>query len=108
MSCGRHARSCFCREAIGAPGMVVLQFAWGGGPSNVHLPHMHYDNCFVYPGTHDNETSVGWFKGRSVSTGHVMLMSTPSFLIGGVAPPLHGLHGSPALLSSSSCNLCLS
>eukprot|EP00798_Chlamydomonas_sp_ICE-L_P008636 gene8637-34084_t len=50
------------REAIGAPGMVVLQFAWGGGPGNVHLPHNHYENCFVYPGTHDNETAVGWFK----------------------------------------------
>ncbi|KAJ9509665.1 hypothetical protein QJQ45_011343 [Haematococcus lacustris] len=53
------------REAIGAPGMVVMQFAWGGGPSNVHMPHMHYDNCFVYPGTHDNETAVGWFKGSA-------------------------------------------
>eukprot|EP00195_Chlamydomonas_chlamydogama_P015568 CAMPEP_0202902880 /NCGR_PEP_ID=MMETSP1392-20130828/18588_1 /ASSEMBLY_ACC=CAM_ASM_000868 /TAXON_ID=225041 /ORGANISM="Chlamydomonas chlamydogama, Strain SAG 11-48b" /LENGTH=555 /DNA_ID=CAMNT_0049589739 /DNA_START=130 /DNA_END=1794 /DNA_ORIENTATION=- len=53
------------REAIGAPGMVVLQFAWGGGPTNVHLPHNHYENCFVYPGTHDNETTVGWFHGSS-------------------------------------------
>jgi 4-alpha-glucanotransferase len=44
--------------------MVVMQFAWGGGPTNVHLPHMHYDNCFVYPGTHDNETAVGWWAGR--------------------------------------------
>lgn len=40
------------REAIGAPGMVVLQFAWGGGPSNVHLPHMHEQNMFVYTGTY--------------------------------------------------------
>lgn len=49
------------REEIGAPGMVVLQFAWGGGTNNVHLPHMHYQNSFCYPGTHDNETAVGWF-----------------------------------------------
>lgn len=49
--------------------MVVLQFAWGGGPANVHLPHMHYDNCFCYPGTHDNETAVGWFNGRWVGGG---------------------------------------
>ena len=42
------------RNAIGAPGMVVLQFAWGGGPTNTHLPHNHYENCFAYPGTHDN------------------------------------------------------
>lgn len=42
------------RQAIGAPGMVVLQFAWGGGPTNTHLPHNHYENCFAYVGTHDN------------------------------------------------------
>jgi 4-alpha-glucanotransferase len=50
------------RKEIGAPGMVVLQFAWGGGSDNTHLPHNHYPNSFVYPGTHDNETSVGWYK----------------------------------------------
>ena len=38
------------RESIGAPGMVVLQFAWGGGPTNVHLPHNHYENSVCYPG----------------------------------------------------------
>jgi len=41
--------------------MVVLQFAWGGGPNNVHLPHMHYENAFCYVGTHDNETAAGWW-----------------------------------------------
>lgn len=50
------------RCEIGAPGMVVLQFAWGGGSDNTHLPHNHYANSFVYPGTHDNETSVGWYE----------------------------------------------
>jgi len=50
------------REGIAAPGMVVLQFAWEGGPSNTHLPHMHYENSFCYPGTHDNETAVGWYR----------------------------------------------
>lgn len=38
------------REDIAAPGMVVLQFAWGGGATNTHLPHNHYENCVVYPG----------------------------------------------------------
>ena len=38
------------REDIGAPGMAVLQFAWGSGAANPHLPHNHYDNCVVYPG----------------------------------------------------------
>jgi 4-alpha-glucanotransferase len=50
------------REEILAPGMCVLQFAWGGGPSNTHLPHNVYENCFVYPGTHDNQTALGWWK----------------------------------------------
>ena len=49
------------RTAIGAPGMAVLQFGWDGNPRNPHLPHNHYANSFVYPGTHDNETMVGWF-----------------------------------------------
>lgn len=50
------------RRGVGAPGMVVLQFAWGGGADNTHLPHNHYANSFVYPGTHDNETAVGWYN----------------------------------------------
>jgi 4-alpha-glucanotransferase len=45
--------------------MVVLQFAWGGGSNNVHLPHMHYENAFCYVGTHDNETARGWWEGGS-------------------------------------------
>lgn len=39
------------RKNIGAPGMVVLQFAWGSGPDNVHLPHNHYENSVCYPGS---------------------------------------------------------
>ena len=30
--------------------MAVLQFAWGSGAANPHLPHNHYENCVVYPG----------------------------------------------------------
>lgn len=50
------------RDAINAPGMLVLQFAWGGGPTNTHLLHNARENCFVYPGTHDNQTTVGWWE----------------------------------------------
>eukprot|EP00898_Chlorokybus_atmophyticus_P007414 jgi/Chlat1/7674/Chrsp64S07177 len=53
------------REGVGAPGMAVLQFAFGGDGNNVHLPHNHYNNCFVYPGTHDNNTTVGWWQSAS-------------------------------------------
>eukprot|EP00850_Spirogloea_muscicola_P022703 SM000307S11700 [mRNA] locus=s307:54041:58625:- [translate_table: standard] len=50
------------REAIGAPGMAVLLFAFGGDPSNPHIPHNHEVNQVVYPGTHDNDTVLGWWK----------------------------------------------
>ena len=56
------------REAIEAPGMVVLQFAWGGGGRSPHLPHNHYENSFCYPGTHDNETSQGWYDAQDDAT----------------------------------------
>lgn len=45
------------------PGMKVLQFAFGSGPDNYHLPHHYIQNMVVYTGTHDNNTVVGWFKG---------------------------------------------
>ncbi len=45
----------------GFPGMNVLQFAFGGGADNAYLPHNHKKNSIVYTGTHDNETTVGWY-----------------------------------------------
>ena len=44
------------------PGMRVLQFAFGGGTDNEHLPHLHNEHCIVYTGTHDNDTAAGWYK----------------------------------------------
>lgn len=49
------------RDATGLPGMAVLQFAFGGGADNFYLPHNHRTNCVVYPGTHDNDTTLGWY-----------------------------------------------
>jgi 4-alpha-glucanotransferase len=49
------------REATGLPGMAVLQFAFGSGSDNFYLPHNHRANCVVYPGTHDNDTTLGWY-----------------------------------------------
>jgi 4-alpha-glucanotransferase len=49
------------RLDFGLPGMKVLQFAWGSGPANPFLPHNHEVNCVVYSGTHDNNTTVGWW-----------------------------------------------
>jgi len=44
------------------PGMKVLQFAFDGGEDNPYLPRNHVENCVVYTGTHDNNTSKGWFN----------------------------------------------
>ncbi len=49
------------RDATGLPGMAVLQFAFGGGSDNLYLPHNQRANCVVYPGTHDNDTTLGWY-----------------------------------------------
>ena len=50
------------RREYKLPGMRVLQFAFGGGPANPYLPHNHEPDSAVYTGTHDNNTTLGWFK----------------------------------------------
>jgi 4-alpha-glucanotransferase len=50
------------REELGFPGMKVLQFAFSGEPENLYLPHNYEGNCVVYTGTHDNDTTLGWFS----------------------------------------------
>jgi len=52
------------RRRLGLPGMKVLQFAFDGGPDNAYLPHNYEADCVVYPATHDNQTTIGWFHSR--------------------------------------------
>lgn len=54
--------------ATGLPGMAVLQFAFGGDAANAFLPHNHTANTAVYPGTHDNDTTIGWFRSADQRT----------------------------------------
>ena len=49
------------RDANGLPGMRVLQFAFSGNPRDPYLPHNHVPGCVVYTGTHDNDTTRGWY-----------------------------------------------
>jgi 4-alpha-glucanotransferase len=49
------------RKATGLPGMAVLQFAFDGGEGQAYLPHRHDRDLVVYTGTHDNNTTMGWF-----------------------------------------------
>ncbi|NTW01460.1 MAG: 4-alpha-glucanotransferase, partial [Oscillochloris sp.] len=50
------------REQFGFPGMKVLHFAFGDDAANPYLPHNYEPGCVVYSGTHDNDTTVGWFN----------------------------------------------
>ena len=56
------------RDRFGLPGMKILQFAFSNEPDNPYLPENHIKNCVVYTGTHDNDTSVGWFAGLDETT----------------------------------------
>ena len=53
------------RDCFGFPGMKILQFAFGSGPGNIYLPHNYNTHAAVYTGTHDNDTSIGWFAAIS-------------------------------------------
>lgn len=52
------------RRQLGLPGMKILQFAFDDGPDNPYLPHNHEPLSVVYTGTHDNDTTVGWYEAR--------------------------------------------
>jgi len=50
------------RDHFHFPGMKILQFAFSGDPDNPYLPEHHTVNSVVYTGTHDNDTSLGWYQ----------------------------------------------
>jgi len=54
------------RERFGFPGMAILQFAFGSDPQAPDFkPHNYSRNLVVYTGTHDNDTTVGWWTGAA-------------------------------------------
>jgi 4-alpha-glucanotransferase len=56
------------RRGSGLPGMKVLQFAFDGSPDNPHLTAQHDEQSVVYTGTHDNDTTVGWWDSLDEGT----------------------------------------
>ncbi|MCI1930752.1 MAG: 4-alpha-glucanotransferase [Clostridia bacterium] len=50
------------RDEFNLPGMRVLQFAFDKSKNNPYLPHNYTKNSVVYTGTHDNDTSIGWYR----------------------------------------------
>ena len=53
------------RNQFNLPGMLVLQFAFDGNANNPHLPHNHTPSDVIYTGTHDNDTTIGWWQSLS-------------------------------------------
>jgi len=59
------------RDDFEIAGLRILQFAFGGDAYNTHLPHNYIPNAVVYTGTHDNETTIGWFKSAKKKAPHI-------------------------------------
>ena len=50
------------RDKFGLPGMKILQFGFENPDENSFLPHNFVRNCVCYTGTHDNDTTLGWYQ----------------------------------------------
>jgi len=80
------------RDRFELPGMVVLQFGFDGSVDNPHLPQQHRRNAVAYTGTHDNDTTVGWYAGLDADARSVVARmldapeppAVPDFLIDAV------------------------
>jgi 4-alpha-glucanotransferase len=53
------------RNEFKMPGMRILQFGFGGRGSHIYLPHQYVPNTVVYTGTHDNDTTLGWWRNQA-------------------------------------------
>src|SRR5580658_3874991 len=56
------------RRDFGLAGMRVMQFGFDGTGDNLHLPHMYERASVVYTGTHDNDTTLGWYTSLDAET----------------------------------------
>ncbi|MDF1642556.1 MAG: 4-alpha-glucanotransferase [Pseudomonadales bacterium] len=61
------------RDKYNLPGMKILQFAFDSDDANPYLPHNHTVNSVVYTGTHDNNTTLGWFQSLDQAQKHRVL-----------------------------------
>jgi 4-alpha-glucanotransferase len=55
------------RQSLGVPGMRVMQFGFGNPGAHVYLPHRFEWNTVVYTGTHDNDTTMGWWRTQATA-----------------------------------------
>jgi 4-alpha-glucanotransferase len=87
------------RDRHALPGMLVLQFAFDGSPQNPYLPANHVENAVVYTGTHDNDTTRGWYENLDAGARtrvDSVLASTPGDMPGAL---IRAAYASPARLA---------
>lgn len=86
------------RDRQNLPGMKVMQFAFDGDPHHPFLPHNYPEFCVAYTGTHDNDTTLGWWR----STGESFRHNARTYLSHGdegiVWAMIEALHASDARL----------
>ena len=58
------------RDKYNFPGMKILQFAFDSDSTNSFLPHNYSQNSVAYSGTHDNDTTLGWYNSASETERH--------------------------------------
>jgi 4-alpha-glucanotransferase len=68
------------RDRFGLPGMLVLQFGFDGSADNPNAPPNHRERAVVYTGTHDNDTTLGWYASLDEAT-----RARVSTMLGGAA-----------------------
>ena len=83
------------RDKYEFPGMKILQFAFGSDPDNPFLPFNYPRNAVVYTGTHDNDTTVGWFNSANDNEKQNLLL-----YLGSISP--EGIHWDLIRLALSS------
>jgi 4-alpha-glucanotransferase len=66
------------RERYDFPGMRILQFAWAANAANSFLPHNYDKNTVCYTGTHDNDTTQGWYNAATDKEKHEARIYTRS------------------------------
>ncbi|MDO4608162.1 MAG: 4-alpha-glucanotransferase [Clostridia bacterium] len=71
----------------GFPNMKILQFGFDGRQDNVFLPQNYPYNCVCYTGTHDNDTTRGWYENADIKT----VVIFDSFMHDTDIPPAHRL-----------------
>jgi 4-alpha-glucanotransferase len=87
------------RDRFGLPGMLVLQFGFDGSADNPHAPPNHRERAVVYTGTHDNDTTLGWYASLDAAT-----RARVSAMLGGATTAMpdaliEAAYASPAMLA---------